>query len=138
MLGGGGKLHLYLKGLCSCHSESLKQIYNACSTQLPWSGHFGKTSSGRIRFTPNGFLIYSNIFYYLPFLSVRGERLCSLTEGGFCGTENSPTTEMQGVLQCQEMFECYSSLTVYLSHLVGIPKRPHLRKKGYSRERHML
>ena len=68
MLGGKEKLHLYLKGLCSCHGESLKQIYNACST--PWSGPFGKTRSGRIRFTQNGFLVYSNISYYLSFLFV--------------------------------------------------------------------
>ena len=32
MLGGGGKLRLYLKGLCSYHRECLKQIYNARST----------------------------------------------------------------------------------------------------------
>ena len=38
----------------------------------PQSGHFGKTRSGGIRFTQNGFLIYSNISYYLPFLFVKG------------------------------------------------------------------
>ena len=67
-LGGKGKLHLCLKGLCSCHREYLKQIYNACSMAM--SGPFGKTRSGRIGFTSNGFLIYSNISYYLPFLFV--------------------------------------------------------------------
>ena len=36
------------------------------------SGPFGKTKSGRIRSTPNGFLIDSNISYCLPFLFVRG------------------------------------------------------------------
>ena len=30
-----------------------------------------KTKSGRIRFTPNGFLIYSNIFNCLPFSFVK-------------------------------------------------------------------
>ena len=64
-LGGEGKLHLYLKGLCFCHRECLKQIYNACS------GPFGRTRSGWIRFTPNGFLICSNISYCLPFLFVK-------------------------------------------------------------------
>ena len=39
--------------------------------QWPRSGPFGKTRSGQLRFTPNGFLIYSNISYYLPFLFVR-------------------------------------------------------------------
>ena len=33
---------------------------------------FWKTKSGRIRFTLNGFLIYSNISYCLPFLFVNG------------------------------------------------------------------
>ena len=32
-----------------------------------------KAQSGRIRFIPNGFLIYSNMSYCLPFLFVRGE-----------------------------------------------------------------
>ena len=40
--------------------------------QRPQSGPFGKTRSGQIRFTPNGFLIYSNISYCLPFLFVTG------------------------------------------------------------------
>ena len=38
--------------------------------QWPRSGPFGKTRSGRIRFIQNGFLIYSNIAYSLPFLFV--------------------------------------------------------------------
>ena len=35
--------------------------------QQSQSGPFGKTKSGWIRFIPNGFLIYSNIAYCLPF-----------------------------------------------------------------------
>ena len=38
MLGGGGKLHLYLKGLCSCHRECLKQIYNTRQALLERQG----------------------------------------------------------------------------------------------------
>ena len=41
-------------------------IYNACSSAT--SGPFGKIRSDRIRFTPNGFLIYSNISYCSPFI----------------------------------------------------------------------
>ena len=40
--------------------------------QQPQPDPFEKTRSGRIRFTPNGFLMYSNISYYLPFLFVKG------------------------------------------------------------------
>lgn len=55
--------------------------------------------------------------------------VASQPEGGCSGTENCPTTEMQKVLKCQ-MFECYATLIVYLSHLAGIPKRPHLKNKN--------
>ena len=37
--------------------------------QQPWSGPFGK-DKGPIRFTPNGFLMYSSISYCLPFVFV--------------------------------------------------------------------
>ena len=57
-----------------------------------------------------------------------GEKQWSLAEGDRCGTESSCAREMQEVLKCQ-MSECSVSLTVYLSYLARIFKRPHLRKK---------
>ena len=47
--------------------------------QCVFNGHsqtlLEKTKSGQIRFIPNGFLVYSNISYCLPFLFVN----CNLT-----------------------------------------------------------
>ena len=65
----GGKLHLYIMGIYSCHSKCLQQIYNEDSmamVKLFWK----KTKSDRIGFAPNDFLICSNISYCSPFLFV--------------------------------------------------------------------
>ena len=72
-LGGGGKLHLYLKGLCSCHR---KCIYNACSTATV-RPFWKKQSQAELAFTkwlPH-ILQYT---YCLPFLFVNINSVDSL------------------------------------------------------------
>ena len=66
MWGGITSLSLWAAFLSLGHGKCLKQMYNACSI-----GHistFGKTRSGQISFKPNGFLMYSNIFYGFSFI----------------------------------------------------------------------